>query len=620
MSRFKYVIATLAFAIIVFEGIRQIQQERLPTGSIAKSPSLMSIPEVEPSRKFWFTDVSDSFHLDFVQAVGPFGTYFMPEINGSGGALLDYDRDGDLDLFLVNLGQSPKVTRDLPVEVNIANRLYRQESNGIFSDETSRMGLSETRESNGTTQLGNGCAVGDVNNDGFPDIYITNYGPDQLFINQAGKQFVDCTTVAGLGCRDWGTAAAFFDYDRDGWLDLIVVNYCSDPRFEHSIACGFTKGNVSYCGPQKFETTIDRLYRNEGSASLQDGVPKFTDVTDTAGFGAKTTYGLGLAIGDFDGNKWPDVFVANDMGENRLWMNQGNGTFVEEAIERGVALSGEGMKQGCMGVACADFDRDSDFDLLVTNLVTEGATLYVNTGQGFFVDKSQATDVARLTKRHSGWGVAWVDLDLDGILDMPMVNGFVVPDGSIFPPHGEDTFQDKVVEVANDKGFLNRYHDGNQLLLGNAKGTYSDQSNHAGDFFRSVNSNRALIYGDIDQDGDVDLITTAIGDRARIYRNEFPRHGHWLRVDCRLPVSGRDAIGAIVRIGSDKGSWTSQIAPSTSFLSSNEPCAHFGLGNVERIDRIEVDWPDGTSEIFPGVLVDQRLSLVQGTSAFNAKD
>lgn len=618
MTRIKYVVAALALSILAFEVVRQAGKERVPIALRESIPSPFSVPPTERSKESWFTDVSDAVHLDFVQAVGPFGTHFMPEINGSGGALFDCDRDGDLDLFLVNLGKSPKVSRDFPPDVNLSHRLYQQQANGVFSDETKSFGLSKTSSSLGKTQLGNGCAIGDVNNDGFPDIYITNYGPDQLYMNQAGTQFVDVTTASGLGCADWGTAAAFFDYDRDGWLDLIVVNYCADPRYDHSIACGFTKSTVSYCGPQKFETTIDRLYRNEGAASMQDGAPKFTDVTDASGFGAKSTYGLGLAIGDFDGNKWPDVFIANDMGENRLWMNQGNGTFLEEAMERGVALNGDGVKQGCMGVACADFDHDSDFDLLVTNLVTEGATLYENAGNGFFVDKSQSADLFRLTRRHTGWGVAWVDLDLDGTLDLPMVNGFVVPDGSMFPPHGEDTFQNKVVEVANDEGFLKRYHDKNQLLLGNAKGTYSDQSNFAVEFTRSANSTRGLIFGDVDQDGDIDLITTAIGDRARMYRNELPRHGHWLKVDCRLPVSGRDAIGATVRIRTDKGSWTSQIAPSTSFLSSNEPCIHFGLGNVERIERIEVDWPDGTSEIFPGVLVDQRVSLIQGTSASNS--
>ena len=617
MNRIKVVVAVLALSILAFEVIRQAGKERAPVAMRESVPKPFSASTTKRTKESWFTDVSDAVHLDFVQAVGPFGTHFMPEINGSGGALFDCDRDGDLDLLLVNLGKSPKASREFPADVNHSHRLYRQQASGVFSDETISSGLSKTSASIGKTQLGNGCAIGDVNNDGFPDIYITNYGPDQLYINQSGTQFVDATTASGLGCENWGTAAAFFDYDRDGWLDLVVVNYCADPRYDHSIACGFTKGTVSYCGPQKFETTIDRLYRNEGATSIQDGVPKFTDVTEASGFGAKTTYGLGLAIGDFDGNKWPDVFIANDMGENRLWMNQGNGLFLEEAMERGVALNGDGVKQGCMGVACADFDRDSDFDLLVTNLVTEGTTLYENAGNGFFVDKSQAADLFQLTRRHTGWGVAWVDLDLDGTLDLPMVNGFVVPDGSMFPPHGEDTFQNKVVEVANDKGFLDRYHDKNQLFLGNEKGTYSDQSNFAGEFTRSANSTRGLIFGDVDQDGDIDLVTTAIGDRARMYRNELPRHGHWLGVDCRLPVSGRDAIGAIVRIRTDKGSWTSQVAPSTSFLSSNDPSVHFGLGNVERIERIEVDWPDGTSEIFPGVLVDQRVSLVQGTSASN---
>ncbi len=618
MSRFKFAIVALALGLIVFEAIRQVRKPRLPSESNAKpsAPIPFSTGSGNSSAS-WFRDVSDEVKLNFVQAVGPFGTHFMPEINGSGGALFDYDNDSDLDLFLVNLGKSPKAPHDFASDVNISHRLYRQEAGGVFSDQTSSAGLSNTRRSDGP-QLGIGCAIGDVNNDGFSDIYVTNYGPDQLFINQAGQKFIDSTEIAGLGCAEWGTASAFFDYDRDGWLDLIVVNYCADKLYGHSIACGFTDGTVSYCGPQKFEATIDRLYHNEGAASFRDGVPKFVDVTAKAGLDRQTSYGLGLAIGDFDGNKWPDIFVANDMGENRLWMNQGDGTFREEALLRGVALSGEGMKQGCMGVACADFDNDSDFDLLVTNLVTEGATLYENNGQGVFRDKSQVTDIARLTKRHTGWGVAWVDLDLDGNLDLPIVNGFVVPNGSMFPPHGEDTFQNKVVEVQHGEAFIGRYRDKNQLMMHSGKESFVDQSLNAGDFFRMDGSNRALLYGDVDDDGDIDLITTSIGGRARMFRNDVPRKGHWLKIDCRLPKSGRAAIGAVVHIRSERRSWTSQLAPSTSYLASNDPCIHFGLGNVDRIERIEVNWPDGSSEVFSGTLVDRRLSLVQGTSSKSA--
>ena len=622
MSRLKFAIAVIVLFVVTMESMRQAQKPRNFGKSRAKATtdtSSSSVLRGDRSHASWFTDISDKVKLDFTQAVGPFGTHFMPEINGSGGALFDYDNDSDLDLFLVNLGKSPKATHDFPPEVNQSHRLYRQEPDGVFTDQTIDAGLSNTRRSD-CPQLGIGCAIGDVNNDGYADIYVTNYGPDQLFINELGQHFFDGTQQAGLGCAEWGTAAAFFDYDRDGWLDLIVVNYCSDPRFGHSISCGFTDGTISYCGPQKFEATIDRLYHNNGSASFRDGVPSFTDVTASAGLNSQTSYGLGLAIGDFDGNKWPDIFVANDMGENRLWMNQGDGTFRDEALVRGVALSGDGMKQGCMGVACADVDHDSDFDLLVTNLVTEGATLYENNGQGVFVDKSQATGVDRLTKRHTGWGVAWVDLDLDGFLDLPMVNGFVVPNGSMFPPHGEDKFQNKLVEVTHSEAFVGRYYDKNQVLINSGKGNFMDQSIHAGDFFRMDGSNRALIYGDVDGDGDIDLITTSVGGRARLFRNDIPRLGHWLTVDCRLPGSGRIAIGTIVHIHSEKRSWTGQLTPSTSYLACNDPSIHFGLGDVDRIERVEVIWPDGSSEFFRGTEADRRLSLVQGIGIQKAHD
>lgn len=621
LSRIRTASALLVAALLLGEAVRHSWKSRPLAVSQVESSLSRSKQETAPTRSkaSWFKDVSNEINLDFIQAVGPLGTHFMPEINGSGGALFDFDNDGDLDLFLVNLGKSPKATSDFPPNVNVSHRFYRHEKGGVFSDQTTNLGLTDTRRRD-KSQLGIGCAIGDVNNDGFADIYVTNYGPDQLFINEGGRRFVDRTDLAQLGCPEWGTAAAFFDYDRDGWLDLIVVNYCADDRFGHSIACGFTDGTVSYCGPQKFQPTIDRLYHNDGPKSFREGVPTFSDVTNQSGVGSQSSYGLGLAISDFDGDKWPDIFIANDMRENRLWMNQHDGTFREEAELRGVALSSEGMKQGCMGVACADIDQDSDFDLLVTNLVTEGVALYINNGLGVFQEKARELGFGRLTSRHTGWGVALVDLDLDGNLDLPMVNGFVVPSGSMFPPHGEDQFQDKLVEVKHADAFVSRYFDKNLLLLNRGMNQFSDESIHAGDFIQLDASSRGLIYGDIDADGDIDLVTTAIGSRARVFRNDMPRKGHWLKIRCRLPMHTRDALGAVVRIRGGSHSWTAQLSPASSYLASNESCIHFGLGNVARIEKIDVIWPDGSSEVFGGTDVDRTLLLVQGTGKTESRE
>ncbi len=599
---------------VVSESYRQLSKPRVLAPQSTVSGRVQIVPNASSSlssRKNWFKDVSDEVGLNFVQAVGPLGTHFMPEINGSGGALLDFDNDGDLDLFLVNLGRSPKAKVDFDSATNISHRLYRQEADGRFSDQTNNVGLANTRRAE--VQLGIGCAVGDVNNDGLCDLYVTNYGPDQLFLNEGGERFADRTDEASLGCGEWGTAAAFFDYDRDGWLDLLVVNYCADKLFEHSVACGFVDGTLSYCGPHKFEPTIDRLYHNEGAKGLVDGVPRFVDVTESSGLADAKSYGLGLAVCDFDGDSWPDMFIANDMRENRLWMNQRDGTFREEAAERGVARNGDGMVQGCMGVSVADIDHDLDFDLVVTNLVTEGSVLYINDGSGVFMDQSRAFDVINRTRQHTGWGVALVDLDLDGQLDMPMVNGFVVPGGSMFPPHGEDQFQNRVVESTAPEIFFSRYVGVNLLLMKTSDLKYVDASSDAGDFSSLDGSNRALIFGDVDRDGDIDLITTSVGGRAKLFRNDLPWRGHWLKVSCWLPQQNRDAIGAVVRVFAGGKRWLGQVMPSSSYLASNETAVHFGVGPVTRIDSIEVTWPDGSVERFDGASVDQHLKMVAGS-------
>jgi hypothetical protein len=419
--------------------------------------------------------------------------------------------------------------------------------------------------------------------------------------------------LANLGCDEWGTAAAFFDYDRDGWLDLIVVNYCSDERFGHSVACGFSEGTVSYCGPHKFQPTVDRLYHNEGAHSMEQGVPKFKDVTEASGLAAVTSYGLGLAVCDFNNDGWPDFFIANDMRENRLWINQQDGSFREEAVLRGVALNSEGMVQGCMGVAAADIDFDSDFDLVVTNLVTEGSVLYTNDGAGVFTDASRPFDVIARTKQHTGWGLALVDLDLDGDLDMPMVNGFVVPGGSMFPPHGEDQFQRRLVQATAPEVFFSPYYDVNSLLFNNGQNKFVDENVHASDFAKLDGSNRSLIYGDVDNDGDVDLLTTSVAGRSRLFRNDIERKGHWLKLTCWLPTQNRLAIGAVVRVHAGGKIWTSQTAPSSSYLASNDPAIHLGLGNATSVERIEIIWPDGTHEQFAGTGVDQHLRIEQGS-------
>ena len=337
-----------------------------------------------------FRDVTDEVGIDFQHVVGPLGTFFFPEIYGSGGALFDYDNDGDLDLYLVNSGRSPQAQGSFPPGTRIENRLYQQQADGRFVDVTEPSGL-------GDTGYGIGCAAGDVDNDGDVDVYVTNYRGNRLFANRGDGTFEDITEAAGVGDRLWGTSAAFFDFDRDGWLDLMVARYTEDPQFDHCVACGFGDGRVSYCGPKHFQTTTDRLFRNEGPHVGSDGQRRvrFKDVTESANLGAVRTAGLGLICADLTGDRWPDIYVANDMYPNPLWVNQGDGTFREEGLLRGVAFSGTGAPTGSMGMAVGDFDGDGVFDLVVTNLDTEHANWYHGLGEGWFEDVALHGALAR---------------------------------------------------------------------------------------------------------------------------------------------------------------------------------------------------------------------------------
>jgi hypothetical protein len=557
-------------------------------------------------------DVTDRVRLDFSHVVGPLGTYFMPESIGAGGAFIDYDSDGRLDLYLVNCGKSPAAEGDFPPGTRSEDRLFRMTESGYYEDVTAEAGLGESG-------YGAGCAVGDVNNDGHPDVYVTNYGTDRLWLNNGDGAFLDATEAAGLVDADWGTCATFLDFDRDGWLDLFVVNYTADPQFGHSIACGFHFGLISYCGPHKFRATVDRLYRNDGIVAEKDGVSRvrFSDVTAEAGLTTGPTYGFGVVCADFTGDGWVDVYVASDGDCNRLWVNQRDGRFVDEAVARGAALNRNGLPEGSMGAAAGDVNNDGALDLLVTNLSQEKATLYINTGSGLFADVSAENGLLGPTRMHTGWGTALVDLDHDGGLDLPIVNGLVVPCHSRFPFHGEDKFIQRRDVVPDPAAFWRDYADRNVLLSGDGAGQFSDADVAGGDFCAADGSGRSLITGDFDNDGDLDLLVTNCGGRARLYRNDLPKRGDWLMVRAFDPARNRDAYGAeiVVRIGDRSIHRVAQ--PVSGYLASHDPRVHVGLGDAARYDEVLVRWPDGpvetAMEAFPGGPANRLIVLSRGT-------
>ncbi len=526
----------------------------------------------------WFEDVTNSVGLDFVHDPGPTDSYFMPQSMGSGAAFL-HDGDGTLYLYLIqNAGPESKSV----------NRLYRREKDGTFKDVTEGSGL-------GVAGYGMGVAVGDVNNDGRPDVLLTEYGRIRLFLNLGGGKFEDATAEAGLSDPLWAASAAFLDYDRDGLLDLVVVNYLDyDPKRD----CLSPEGKKDYCGPNMFPGTCSKLFHNLGPVEAKDGKPaarvRFEDVSFASGIGRLAGPGLGVACADFDGDGWPDIFVSDDGQPNRLWINRHDGTFKDEAASRGVALTSMGKAFAGMGVAVGDTDGDGLFDLYVAHLGSETNTLWKQGPRGQFRDRTVDSGLTTSRWRGTGFGAVMADFALDGSLDAAVVNGRTVRGGQ-----AHDT----------GIGFWETYAERNQLFANDSSGKFRDVSPSNKAFCGYQNVGRGLACDDFDGDGAPDLLATSIGGRARLFHNVAPNRGHWLKVRAFDPRRHRDAYGAEVRIRAGGREQLRLVNPAQSYLCSNSPLALFGLGKATKVDSIEVTWPDGKRQEFDGGDADRTIEV-----------
>jgi len=514
----------------------------------------------------------------------------MPEIMGAGGALLDYDGDGDLDVYLIQgtmLDKSKKTAESRfppPPDWKPGNRLFRNElvPGGPlrFTDVTDQAGV-------GFIGYGMGAATGDYDNDGDPDLFVTNFGPDVLFRNNGNGSFTDVTREAGVDDPRWSASAAFVDYDRDGDLDLFVTNYL-DFTVRGNKECHDSAGERDYCTPAAYRPVPDRLFRNEGKG-------KFVDVTVAAGIGKAYGPGLGVTCSDFNGDGWIDIYVANDGAANLLWLNQGNGTFEESALLSGAAYSADGIARAGMGVTAADFDSDGDEDILVTNLAREGSTLYRNDGRGSFYDATMELGLHHLSFPFTGFGVEWLDYDNDGKVDLFAANGGVT-----------------IVESL--RGTPYPFQQRNQLFRNEGSGKFRETTAEGGTAMELLEVSRGAAFGDIDNDGDVDILVTNNNGPVRLLRNERGSRGHWLQVRPEGVRSNRDGIGARISVLLEgQAALLRRAHTDGSYLTAQDLRVHFGLGNRASIDGVRVEWPDGFKETWDKVQVDRVVKLRQGT-------
>jgi enediyne biosynthesis protein E4 len=542
----------------------------------------------------WFVDLAGDSGLRFVHVNGMAGRHYFPEVMPPGAGLLDFDNDGDLDVFLVQggrLGTSSGGAASSPAAPG--GRLFRNDLS-VSADGTRRMRFVDVTDRSGirANEYGMGVAAGDVDNDGWTDLYLTNFGANQLYRNNHDGTFTDVSRQSGTGNSGFSVSAAFVDYDRDGWLDLYVAGYV-----QYSIAsdraCTDLAGVRGYCPPQVYDAAPDHLYRNRGNGT-------FVDVTDHALLGHAFGRGLGVVTADFNDDGWIDIYVANDGGENLLWINLRNGTFRDEALTAGVAVTGEGHAEASMGVDAGDFDNDGDADLFMTELNGEGSNLYVNDGKAQFEDRSAPSGLGPASLQYTGFGTGWFDFDNDGWLDLLSVNGRVQAAegtaGDTFPMH-----QRKLL-------FRN---------LGN--GRFEDVTARAGAVFLQPQVGRGAAFGDIDNDGDEDVLVANDTGPAQLLVNTFGEGGggrhHWIGLRLAGTPAHRDMPGARVEIvRSGQPSLWRQVRADGSYASANDPRVLVGLGESAAVPRVRVRWPDGRTEEWNTVGIDRWQTLVEGSS------
>ena len=547
------------------------------------------LPRQTPSSAAIFEELAHQTGLTFRHYNGMTGQFYLPEIMGSGSALFDFDNDGDLDAFLVQGNvlesgtkpgntlfpwreTSPPTSRLFRNDLDVRTRKLR------FTDVTDKGGIT----ANG---YGMGAATGDINNDGWTDLYVTNLGSNQMLLNNGNGTFTDVTKKSGTDDARWSSSAAFFDYDRDGWLDLMVVNYAVFST-NTSPNCYAASSARDYCTPRTFRSPGNRLFHNKGNGT-------FEDVTVNAGVAEEFGHGLGIVTADFDADGWIDIYVANDGDPNQLWINQKNGTFKNEALLAGAAINRDGKAEAGMGVDAADCDGNATDDIFVTHLMDETNTLYTNLGKLLFEDRTREAGIGMPGRRFTGFGTLFFDYDNDGWLDLFVTNGAV-----------------QLLPELMRKGDLLPLDQPNQLFRNQGNGKFIEVSDRA---LEPLEVGRGAAFGDVDNDGDTDVLVTNNNGHAKLFVNQVGNRNHWLGLKLE-GKNGRDMLGARVGVAIKKDHvlWR-RARTDGSYLNANDPRVLVGLGTASRVELVRVNWPDGSIEEWKALPVDRYTTLKQGT-------
>ncbi|MGB0716190.1 MAG: CRTAC1 family protein [Phycisphaerae bacterium] len=544
------------------------------TGQSGTATSDSSKPS---AKKPYFKNRTEELGIDFVHDCGAEGNFFIPEEMGAGGAWLDYDDDGDLDLYLVQGGSlqtGAKTKRD---------RLFRNDAGNAFVDVTADAKIN-------ISQYGMGAYAADFDNDGDTDLYVTNVGPNALLINQGDGTFVEGAQEAGIDESGFSTGAAFFDFDRDGWLDLYVTNYLEwSPQIE--LPCYSASGVRDYCNPVDYKSPAeDRLYRNRG-----DGT--FEDVSATAGMRGVFGHGLGVLAEDFNQDGYLDLYIANDQNPAFLWVNQGNGTFKDEATWAGCAFNSDGIAIAGMGVVSEDLDGDADFDLVVTNIHDQAhLALQNNTGSDGtcqFEDQSRKWGFGGWGVPYTGFGIALFDRDADGKFEGIVTNGAV---NLQLESHRKDA----------------PYAEPNQYIERNENGRFIDAANVSGFPEGPAEMSRGVLVADFDNDGDVDFVITNNRGSVELWENDNQGSNNWIILDVRGRNGRRYADNALVEVTANGRTWRRRVRPHVGYLTSNDPRIHFGLGKNEEAETVTAHYTDGTKATWNNVKANRHWQLVEG--------